>query len=218
MNREDFEPLALEHLDAVYRLAFHLTQSVDEAEELVQEVYVRAFRPSSMAGYDPSRNAMKSWLFAICHNAFFSESARRRRGHASLPEQELVEATPEESAEVVTAWNRPNIDWERVDGDLRALIDDLRPEYREVLLLWGVEGMKYREIGEVLGVPLGTVMSRLYRARGILVRRLEERRRATDDAKRSKGIVGRISGSSAVLVLFCAGSSVLARSFLECWS
>jgi len=217
MKREDFEPLALEHLDAVYRMAFHLTQSVDEAEELVQEVYVRAFRPASMAGYDPSRNAMRSWLFAICHNAFFSESSRRRRGHVRLPEQDVVEATPAETSEVVTAWNRPNIDWEQVDADLRGLIDELRPEYREVLLLWSVEGMKYREIGEVLGVPLGTVMSRLYRARSILVRRLEERRRAKDQTHRTGSILGRIGGSSA-MVIFCVSTSVLANSLLESWS
>lgn len=203
MKREDFEPLALEHLEAVYRLAFHLTQSVDEAEELVQEVYVRAFRPTSMAGYDPSRNAMKSWLFAICHNAYFTESSRRRRDHMVLPDIDTVATETAEPSEVMTAWNRPNIDWDRTDGDLRALIDELRPEYREVLLLWGVEGMKYREIGEVLGVPLGTVMSRLYRARSILVRRLEEMRRAQDQTNRSGDIIRRIGGSSALIGLVC---------------
>lgn len=201
MNKEDFESQALQHLDAVFRLAYHLTHSVDAAEELVQEVYVRAFRPSAIASYDPSRNAMKSWLFAICHNTFFTEAARRKRAMGSLPEGDLPEERSEDSAEVTTAWNRPNIDWDKVDDDLRLCINELRPEYREVLLLWGVEGMKYREIGEVLGVPLGTVMSRLYRARGILARRLEENRRAQDAAAHSKGILGRIGGASASLLL-----------------
>jgi RNA polymerase sigma-70 factor (ECF subfamily) len=200
MRKEEFESQALEHLDAVFRLAYHLTHSVDAAEELVQEVFVRAFRPSSIASYDPSRNAMRSWLFAICHNAFFTEAARRKPTMGSLPEGDLVEERYEDSAEVITAWNRPNIDWDLVDDDLRRCIDELRPEYREVLLLWGVEGMKYREIGEVLGVPLGTVMSRLYRARGILARRLEENRRAQDAATHSKGIIGRIGGASASFV------------------
>ncbi|MBU6412072.1 MAG: sigma-70 family RNA polymerase sigma factor [Planctomycetes bacterium] len=197
MTREEFEPLALEHIDAVYRLAYHLTHSVDLAEDLVQEVYVRAFRPSSIASYDPSHNAMRSWLFAICHNAFFTEAARRKRGMSALPEGESVEDRPTESAELHTAWNRPNIDWDQVDDHLRQFINELRPEYREVLVLWGVEGMKYREIGEVLGVPLGTVMSRLYRARGILARRLEEHRRAQDASRQSGGILRRIGGNSA---------------------
>lgn len=201
MTREEFEPLALEHIDAVFRLAYHLTHSVDLAEDLVQEVYVRAFRPSSIASYDPSHNAMRSWLFAICHNTFFSEAARRKRGLSPLPESDLVEDRPVESAELHTAWNRPNIDWDLVDDDLRQFVNELRPEFREVLVLWGVEGMKYREIGEVLGVPLGTVMSRLYRARGILARRLEEHRRAQDASRKSGGILGRIGGNSAALLV-----------------
>lgn len=201
MNKQDFEAQALQHLDAVFRLAFHLTHSVDAAEELVQEVYVRAFRPSAIASYDPSRNAMKSWLFAICHNAFFTENSRRKLSTEPLSDGELVEERGADSSEVVTAWNRPNIDWDKVDDDLRLFIGELRPEYREVLLLWSVEGMKYREIGEILNVPLGTVMSRLYRARGILARRLEENRRAQDAAAQSKGIIGRIGGASASLFL-----------------
>ena len=61
-----------------------------------------------------------------------------------------------------------------MDGRLKAAIEALKPEHRQVLLMWGVQGMKYREIGEVLGVPIGTVMSRLHRARKVLADELEE--------------------------------------------
>ncbi len=70
------------------------------------------------------------------------------------------------------AWDLESLDWEHVDERLKTAIGELRPEYRSVLLLWGVEGMRYREIAESQGIPIGTVMSRLHRARNILAKQL----------------------------------------------
>jgi len=80
-------------------------------------------------------------------------------------------ARPDEPA---PAWNLESLDWEHVDERIKAAIEGLRPEYRTVLLLWGVEGLKYREIAEIEAVPIGTIMSRLHRARSILAEQLEE--------------------------------------------
>src|SRR5690606_23476254 len=72
------------------------------------------------------------------------------------------------------AWDLASLDWEQVDDRLKHAIDDLPEHYRAVLLLWAVEGLKYREVADVLDVPLGTVMSRLHRARAILSQELAE--------------------------------------------
>ena len=72
------------------------------------------------------------------------------------------------------AWDLESLAWEHVDQRLKASIAQLRPEYRSVLLLWGVDGMKYREIAEIQEIPIGTVMSRLHRARSILAKQLTE--------------------------------------------
>ena len=170
MERQEFERLALEHLDAVYRMAFHLTRHPDEAEDLVQEVYTRALRPSAVErfedrGGDDGSGGMRSWLFTICHNAFYSRIKRAARAPTAVGEffGEASDTTPPDEAP--PAFDRASLDWEHVDGRLKEAIESLRPEHREVLLMWGVDNLKYREIAEILGVPIGTVMSRLHRAR-----------------------------------------------------
>lgn len=181
MERAQFERLALEQLDAVFRLAFHLTRKHEEAEDLVQEVFSRAFRPSAIASFEdrsgPAKtqgDGIRSWLFTICHNLFYSRAKRASLGPQAVPEffdEQSTERLPDEAP---PAWDLRSLDWEQVDGTLKAAIDELKPEYREVLLLWGVEGLKYREIGTILGVPIGTVMSRLHRARKLVADSLEQ--------------------------------------------
>jgi RNA polymerase sigma-70 factor (ECF subfamily) len=173
MERQEFERLALEHLDAVYRMAFHLTRNPDEAEDLVQEVYTRALRPSAVERFEDRSGSdgsggMRSWLFTICHNAFYSRIKRAAKAPIAVEEffGEASNETPPN--EPPPAYDRSNLDWEHVDGRLKEAIESLRPEHREVLLMWGVDNLKYREIGEILGVPIGTVMSRLHRARKLV--------------------------------------------------
>lgn len=177
LERQKFEQLALEHLDAVYRMAMHLARRPDEAEELVQEVYTRAFRPGTIERFedksdpdDPSSGSggMRSWLFAICHNVFYTRIKKQSRQPTSVDsffDESSTESLPDEAPPV---WDRGDLDWEHVDSRLKSAIDDLKEEYREVLMLWGVDGLKYREIAEIIEVPIGTVMSRLHRARKLL--------------------------------------------------
>jgi len=170
VKREEFEPLALEHMESVYRMAMQLTRHPDEAADLVQETYLKALRAS--ASFEEQGGGMRPWLFKILHNAFYSRVAKEKRGPTSVenfPAEASSEKAPEDPG---PAWNLAALDWEHVDGRLKAAIEALSPEYREVLLLWGVEGMKYREIAMIMDVPIGTIMSRLHRARSILARQL----------------------------------------------
>ncbi len=175
MNRPEFEALALEHLDAVYKVCMQLTRNPEEAQDLLQDVYVRALRPSAVERFeDRSKDGsggtggMRSWLFTIAHHTFYSKIKRAKMAPTAVGEffdQASGEGPPDEPP---PAWDLASLDWEQVDGRLKKAIEDLRPEFRQVLLMWGVEGLKYRQIGEILEVPIGTVMSRLHRARKIL--------------------------------------------------
>lgn len=174
MERDRFEKLAIGQMDAVYRLSMRLARRPEEADELVQEVYARAFRPKTIArfedqseGKDPE-GSMRSWLFAICHNVFYTRIKRESRQPTSVEGfygESSKETMPDEAPPV---FDLASMDWEQVDGRLKAAIEDLKPDYREVLLMWGIEGLKYRQIAEILEVPIGTVMSRLHRARKLV--------------------------------------------------
>lgn len=173
MDREPFERQSLEHLDACYRLALQLTRHPDEANDLVQEAYLRALRAS--ASFEERGGGMRSWLFTIIHNTFYSRAQKKARGPGLSGELDSFVADDHghEPDDPSPAWDMRSLDWEHVDGRLKSAIEALSTEHREVLLLWGVEGMKYREIAAVVGVPIGTVMSRLHRARSILSKSLE---------------------------------------------
>jgi RNA polymerase sigma-70 factor (ECF subfamily) len=184
MERQAFEAMALEHLDAVYRLAYHLTRSPEKADELVQDVYLRALKSETWQSFEERGGGMRAWLFTIAHNAFYSDlkkQGRRPTPVGEFYEESNGELTPGDAA---PAWDRATFDWDQVDDALKGAIERLKPEFREILLLWGVEGLKYREIAEILEVPIGTVMSRLHRARKLVAESLA----ADPDATERLGI------------------------------
>lgn len=172
VERAEFDRLAMEQLDAVYRMALQLAKNPDEAQDLVQETYLKAIRSSE--GFVERGGGIRSWLFTILHNTFYSRIKRAARGPAAV--EEFFEADEREPLpdEPPPAWDLKSLDWEHVDERLKRAIEELSPEHRETLLLWGVEGLKYREIADITGVPIGTVMSRLHRARKQLSDSLEE--------------------------------------------
>lgn len=155
----------LGELDAVHRLAFHLTLSRDEAEDLVQEAYLRAFK--SRQTFRPGEGGARPWLFKILHNAYRSRQGRRAMepvADDALDDRPAAAPDPPPAA----------VDWEQVDERLKGAIESLPQHLRVVLLLWAVDGLKYKEVAEVVGVPLGTVMSRLYRARQTLAEQVSD--------------------------------------------
>jgi RNA polymerase sigma factor (sigma-70 family) len=162
-KRARFDADVLPHLDAAYRFAGWLSGSAAAADDLVQDAILRAFR-----GFDGLRGTdAKAWLLAIVRNCHSSALAQeRRRAHVPLPEEHdlqdgyaMIATTPDpESASIHQDQAR----------SLERLMATLPDEHREVLVLREMEEMGYRQIAAVINVPIGTVMSRLARARAAL--------------------------------------------------
>jgi RNA polymerase sigma factor (sigma-70 family) len=162
-KRARFEAQVMPHLDAAYRFARWLTRSSGEADDIVQEAFLRAFR-----AFDTLRSAdARAWLLAIVRNCHATALQQQRRG-ATVP----LEAAPEAADLAAEPHARADPERASIERDeqqtLARLLASLAPEHREVLLLREMEDMSYREIATVTRLPLGTVMSRLARARAAL--------------------------------------------------
>jgi RNA polymerase sigma-70 factor (ECF subfamily) len=160
-----FRDLALPHLDDVYTLARYLLGSAADADDAVQECYLRAYRH-----FDTYRGPhIKPWLFAILRNV--CHSVRARAAAAPQAAGDMAEDIDESA---VPVWNEApdtpeNELMRQHDADtIRALVAALPSPFREVIVLREIEELSYREIADVVGAPVGTVMSRLARARGML--------------------------------------------------
>ena len=172
MAEDPFEREALSYLDALYRTGLRMTRSEADAEDLVQDTYIRAFRFRDQ--FKPGTN-LKAWLFRILTNTFIN-SYRRKTAHPQTADLGAIEertlerrmrdaggaASPEPEREVIDGM---------VDGEIQQALMDLPERFRSVVLL-DVEGFHYKEIAEMLGIPSGTVMSRLHRGRKFLQQRL----------------------------------------------
>jgi RNA polymerase sigma-70 factor, ECF subfamily len=162
-RRRRFEMLVLPHLDAAYRFARWLSRSPGDADDIVQEAILRAFR-----GFDALRGSdVKAWLLTIVRNCHLTAvKQQQRRGFVPLPEEHDVQDGPALIANTPDPENTSiRRDEERT---LDRLMSALPEEHREILVLREIEEMDYREIAAVTNVPIGTVMSRLARARAAL--------------------------------------------------
>ncbi len=157
----------LVHLDVLYRVALRLTRNPSDADDLVQESVLKAYR--AFDTFTPGTNA-KGWLLTILRNAFINEYRRRSRRPETmdLDTAETVAAFPEEELGDPEERFFEQI----VDDEVLRAIDELPEVFREALVLSDVEGLDYAEIARILEVPVGTVKSRLFRGRRILKRRL----------------------------------------------
>jgi RNA polymerase sigma-70 factor (ECF subfamily) len=153
-----FEELAMPLFDPLYNFARWLVRNSNDAEDLVQETYLKALR--SFASFQPGTN-FRAWMFQILRNTFLSSRSRLDRLMTVAMDSE------EEGAELAVNTETPEaILMNRSNSQLvQRAIGDLPVHYRETLLLCEVEEMSYQEIAEVLSIPIGTVMSRLARAR-----------------------------------------------------
>ena len=165
-----FAEEALPHLDAVYRFALRLSGSPDQAQDLVQETFLRAYR--SWDQYTRGTRA-KSWLFTICRNVFLRGRERVQRHDRVVAES--LDGSSALPAPVNPLWGRVDgVDPEGeffeaiVDDEILAAIDGLPEEYRTAVVLSDLEGLAYAEVAELLEVPVGTVKSRLFRGRRLL--------------------------------------------------
>jgi RNA polymerase sigma-70 factor, ECF subfamily len=151
-----FEDVALPHLDAAYNLARWLTRNTQDAEDVVQEAYLRAFR--FFGGFRGGNT--RSWLLKIVRNTCYTWLHQNRGQRVTALFEEQVHTDIAESQDPETLLLR------KAEGQsLNRALEELPTAFREVLVLLEVEGLSYKEIAEVLGIPIGTVMSRLARAR-----------------------------------------------------
>jgi RNA polymerase sigma-70 factor, ECF subfamily len=158
----------LEQLDLLYRIARRLTREPTRAEDLVQETYVRALRARD--SFDLQGHGIRPWLLRIMHNVHISRSEREGRQPAAVEDDQLESARS--SSASPTPYDTTN--FQGMDQQLVKAIESLASEYQVVMILWAVDELSYKEIAAAVGIPIGTVMSRLHRARQKLSEQLRE--------------------------------------------
>ncbi|HEX9729212.1 MAG TPA: sigma-70 family RNA polymerase sigma factor [Gemmatimonadales bacterium] len=165
--RRTFEREALPHLDAVYRVALRLSGEAAEAEDLTQETMLKAFR--AWHQFQQGTNA-RAWLLTILRHTFINQYRRGKHQERQIDiahvEQFTVFQDVQDADPEGTFFDRI------VDDEVVRAIDALPEEFRETVVLSDVEGLAYAEIADVIGVPVGTVKSRLYRGRQLLQKAL----------------------------------------------
>ncbi len=174
-TRARFEALVAEHLDGLYRTALRLTRNPGAAEDLVQEAMLRAWR--SFHTFREGTN-IRAWLYRILVNAHYDRHRKETREPDVIPEDVsdfYMYAKARERADLTEAGN-PEVQVldQILDAEVRDSLESLPLPFRTVLLLVDVEGFSYKEAAEILGVPVGTVMSRLSRGRHALQQKLWE--------------------------------------------
>jgi RNA polymerase sigma-70 factor, ECF subfamily len=178
-SRDAFAEEALSHIDGLYGTALRLTGRAADAEDLVQDTYLKAFRFQNK--FERGTN-LKAWLFTILHNTW--RNARRANARDPIAvDSEAVERAPAETR----AGDSPEarLSQQMLDADLRAALDALPDIFRQAVWLRDVEDFSYAEIATMVGVPIGTVMSRISRGRRLLHERL------TGAAEAAPRMVGR---------------------------
>jgi RNA polymerase sigma-70 factor (ECF subfamily) len=177
-TKVEFEELALQHLEPMYSAALRLTKNERDAEDLVQDTFMRAYR--FFDKFERGTN-MKAWLFKILTNTFINRYRRR------VKERTVVEGAERDTVHerfisrdaTEYAANPEQYLFERLlSDDILGAIDQLPIDFRLVVILADLQEFSYKEIAEILGCPVGTVMSRLYRGRKLLQKMLK--RYATD--------------------------------------
>ena len=183
MPNDSFEADALSYLDALYRTGLRMTRSEADAEDLVQETFIRAFRFREQ--FTPGTN-LKAWLFRILTNTFINQYRRK----AARPETTELDDVDESilyrhMRDVSPGSSSPDPEAELINNTLssevKEALESLPEKFRTTVLL-DVEGFAYKEIAQMLDIPIGTVMSRLHRGRKYLQKRLY-------DVARDRGIV-----------------------------
>jgi RNA polymerase sigma-70 factor (ECF subfamily) len=162
----------LPHADALYTFAFHLTYSDDDARDLVQETFLKAYR--FIDSYEEGTNA-KAWLFKILKNAFINEYRKRAKQPIKVDyEDSSTVADQDESARTTFIDLRHELFQGMLGDEVTNALNSLPVDFKTVILLCDVEEFSYEEIAEIVDIPIGTVRSRLHRARGMLQEKLKD--------------------------------------------
>ena len=153
-------------MDVLYNFGFHLTYNEDDANDLVQETYLKAYR--FINSYQEGTNA-KAWLFKILKNAFINEYRKRSRQPDFVDYEEVIHYQDKEDANYIGYVDLRQEIFQGMMGDeVTIALNSLPMDFRTVVLLCDIEGFTYEEIASIMDIPIGTVRSRLHRARNML--------------------------------------------------
>lgn len=183
-----FEEAALPHMDSLYRTSLRLTRNERDAEDLVQEVFLRAFK--SFHQFEPGTN-IKAWLFKIMNNLHINRHLKNSKTPANISFDE-VEDYYLYSKTAYNSGSGGQLDIEAevldniMDSEVKEAIEKLPYEFRITVILADIEGFQYQEIADILGCPIGTVRSRLSRGRKLLEKYLWNYAKERDYVKEQK--------------------------------
>jgi RNA polymerase sigma-70 factor (ECF subfamily) len=169
-KKQEFEAVMLPHLDALYGAALRMTRNERDAEDLVQDATLKAFR--FFHRFEPGTNA-KAWLFKILTNTFVNKYRKRQRERSVLDEVEAEEAVTLHSDSPDQRDPESALLGRLVSDHVKQALERVPEEFRLAVVLADLEDFSYREIADIMECPIGTVMSRLYRGRRMLQRTLQ---------------------------------------------
>ena len=162
----------LPHIDALYNFAFHLSYNEEDSNDLVQETYLKAYR--FIDSYDAGTNA-KAWLFKILKNAFINEYRKKSKQPSKVDYEDFIGyQDSDEQSHVEYVDLRHEVFQDMIGDEVTRALNSLPVDFRTVVLLCDVEGFTYEEIARITNIPIGTVRSRLHRARNMLKDILED--------------------------------------------
>lgn len=169
-KQQDFNEEMLPHLDAIYNFALRLTADPNDAEDLVQDTIVKAFR--FFSSYEKGTNA-KAWLFRILKNSYINNYRKKSKQPHQVDYSEVSQYYESVRSEQSETTDLEDLMYrEMMDDDVTTALTELPEDFRTVVLLCDVEGFTYEEIANMLDVPIGTIRSRLHRGRNLLRVRL----------------------------------------------
>lgn len=162
-----FDDEFMPHINSMYNFAFRLTMDEDDANDLVQDTYLKAFR--FINSFQKGTNA-KAWLFRILKNSFINDYRKKSKEPAKVDYQEVETFYNSEDAEAdnITPDLRSESLSEMIGDEVATALNSLAVDFRTVIILCDIEGFTYEEMAKILDIPIGTVRSRLHRARNLL--------------------------------------------------
>ncbi len=167
-----FEEEFLPHADSLTNFAYYLVQDESDVEDLVQDTFLKAYRAAG--SYEEGTNS-KAWLFRIMKNTFINEYKRKQRRGKKVDYEEIITFHDEEDSPLTSYTDlRTEIFNSMMGDEMMNAINDLPVDYRTILLLCYVEEFQYEELAAIFEIPIGTVRSRLARARGLLKEKLKD--------------------------------------------